>query len=1027
MCKRVPEDLEVGLAEDASENVIQDSDSEAVVVEITPEDLEMGVVSNNERTSMLIAWFWTVLILPVTTLKKAFCLEKFQTQTEPKFPIIFCCESGNSPACEFDIGLEELVQLVRDRSLEALNRYNGVIGLSNLLKTNLKVGIDDDDDEILHRRQTFGSNTYPCKKGKSLSRFIWKASQFPPSLLITLAAVIQSLLRIRRKAIDDGWYEEPCVVLLIILDIIVRASTEYWQSLQFEKLTKEKRNVHLYVTRGGGSVWVSIYDIVVGDIVPLRNGGQVPADGVLFHANSLKIDEQEITGPHDIVQKDLQIDPFLLSGSKLIEGIGTMLVTSVGMNTEWGQMMEIAHDTDEEKPFQVYLKWIANSASCLVVLFALVACIVQLCRYFYGRTKTSDGNPMFILGITTAKEATEFVIKSLSFGIATIIVGVPVGLPIAVLLNFANTARKMMTDSALVQTPSACERMGHVTTILCHKTGVLTLNKMSVVDVWAGEIRMQDMDNGSQLPTLLKELIIEGIAQNTNGSVVLETGVSPTEQAILSFGNKLGMKFDDVRSASLGRHTIPFNPDKKYGGVALKLSTRALVHWKGSAKIILNSCEKYMDGSDNPIAIDEQKRKGFEETIKYMCERGLRCAALAYQPYELEKLPSNEALSRLPSLPGKLVLLAIIGIEDPCRPGTKEEIQLCQSGGVKVRMVTDDDILTATAIAKKCGIFDEASDGNILTGAEFRNLSDLEREERVEDLLVLAESSPSENLLFVKALKKRQHVVAATGMGIHDSETLMAADVGLAMGIGGTAAAKEKSDIIILDGEFATIIKVILWCRYLYTNIQRCVLFRLTVSVSVVAICVAEVVIHNAFPLNTVQLLLLNLTIDIFGALALAYRPPAHHLMGKPPVNIRDPLINTTMWNKLVIQVIHQVLSLALVHSEKILELKHGPTGNAVKVMNTLIFNSFVFCMAFNNDFEIRSLDQTFKEIFRENMFLVTITSTIIFQIFVLKLLGLFNSSVKLDLKEWLVASVLGLLSQLATHFPLQAHQYNRN
>ncbi|EFH42207.1 hypothetical protein ARALYDRAFT_918363 [Arabidopsis lyrata subsp. lyrata] len=828
-----------------------------------------------------------------------------------------------------------------------------VIGLSNLLKTNLKVGIDDDDDEILHRRQTFGSNTYPCKKGKSLSRFIWKASQFPPSLLITLAAVIQSLLRIRRK-----------------------------------------------VTRGGGSVWVSIYDIVVGDIVPLRNGGQV--------------------------QKDLQIDPFLLSGSKLIEGIGTMLVTSVGMNTEWGQMMEIAHDTDEEKPFQVYLKWIANSASCLVVLFALVACIVQLCRYFYGRTKTSDGNPMFILGITTAKEATEFVIKSLSFGIATIIVGVPVGLPIAVLLKQVLSFICNQLFPASLDLPEY--QFKHL----------FSAKQMSVVDVWAGEIRMQDMDNGSQLPTLLKELIIEGIAQNTNGSVVLETGVSPTEQAILSFGNKLGMKFDDVRSASLGRHTIPFNPDKKYGGVALKLSTRALVHWKGSAKIILNSCEKYMDGSDNPIAIDEQKRKGFEETIKYMCERGLRCAALAYQPYELEKLPSNEALSRLPSLPGKLVLLAIIGIEDPCRPGTKEEIQLCQSGGVKVRMVTDDDILTATAIAKKCGIFDEASDGNILTGAEFRNLSDLEREERVEDLLVLAESSPSENLLFVKALKKRQHVVAATGMGIHDSETLMAADVGLAMGIGGTAAAKEKSDIIILDGEFATIIKedtkslfwimqVILWCRYLYTNIQRCVLFRLTVSVSVVAICVAEVVIHNAFPLNTVQLLLLNLTIDIFGALALAYRPPAHHLMGKPPVNIRDPLINTTMWNKLVIQVIHQVLSLALVHSEKILELKHGPTGNAVKVMNTLIFNSFVFCMAFNNDFEIRSLDQTFKEIFRENMFLVTITSTIIFQIFVLKLLGLFNSSVKLDLKEWLVASVLGLLSQLATHFPLQAHQYNRN
>ncbi|XP_019087637.1 PREDICTED: calcium-transporting ATPase 8, plasma membrane-type-like [Camelina sativa] len=807
---------------------------------------------------------------------------------------------------------------------------------------------------------------------------------------------------------------------------------EYKHSCWFEKLTEEKRNVYVEVIRGGRRVMVSIYDIVVGDIVPLKNGFQVPADGVLFVANSLKVDEQEITGSDEIVQKDLQYNPFLLSGSKLIEGIGTMLVTTVGKNTGWWlKMEEIRHETEEEKPFQGYLQWLAISANCLVLLFASVAVIVQLGLYFSGKTKKSDGTPMFIHGHTSAHEATEFVIKSLSFMIATIVVAVPVGLSIVVRLNLAKTMRKMMTDKVLVQRLSACERMGSVTTIVCHKTGILTLNQMSVVDVWAGGRRMQDMDHVSQFPTFLKELIIEGIAQNTNGSVVFETGAivpevygSPTEQAILRLGNKLGMKFDDVRSASLVHHTIPFNPKKKYGGVALQLGTRGHVHWKGFAKVILSKCEWYMDGANNHRTIDEQTRKFFEGTIENMCKEGLRCAALAYQPYDLGSLPANEELSVIPQ---DLVLLAIIGIKDPCRPDTRDAIQLCNSGGVKVCMVTDEDVWTAQAKAMECGILRDASGRNIRTGAQFRDLSDLERELIAGEILVLAESSPSDNLLLVEALTRIGHVVAATGMGIHDSKTLLAAGVSLAMGIGGTTAAKENSDIIILDDNFATIVKCIIWSRSLYTNIQRSILFRLTVSVSALTLCVVEVVVYDAFPLNAVQLLLLNLIIDILGAFALAYRPRAdRHLMGKPPVGIRDPLITKTMWSKLIIQVFYLVLSLVLINSEKLLKLKHGPTSNAEKVMNTFIFNSFVFCLMFN-EFEIQSIDQTLKEVLRENMFLVTITSSVISQIIIMEFAGMFISSVKLDMKKWVTTSLLGLLSQVATRFPYSANQYYRN
>ncbi|CAN6807001.1 unnamed protein product, partial [Brassica oleracea] len=880
---------------------------------------------------------------------------------------------------------------------------DAVGGLSTLLKTDLERGIDRRDDEILQRRQAFGSNTYPCKKGKTFWSFVWKACQFPLSLVMIIAVVINSiLLRIKRKAIHDGLYVETCAISATVLDIILRAFIEYKQSRQSEKASEEKRNVPQDVIRGGRRLSVCTNDIVVGDIVPLKNGCQVPADGILFVANSLKIDEQEITGSHLIVQKDILKDPFLLSGSKVIEGIGTMLVTSVGTNTEWGKKIERQPEMDEEKPFQLYVKRLAISASWLVIMLASIACIVQLCRYFNGRTKNSDGTPMYIPGNTTLDEAIEFVIKSMSFGMGTIIVAVPVGLFIAVLLNLANTTRKMMTDNAL----------------------------MSVVDVWAGGIRVQHVEDVSHFPSIPTKLIIEGIAQNTNGSVVFETGVtepevygSPTEQAILNWGNKLGMKFDEARSGSPVLHVIPFNPKKKYGGVALQVGTGHHIHWKGSAKVILNSCQWYMDGANNRIAIGGQRRE-MEGIIGDMSMRGMRCAALAYHSYEPGSLPTTD--EELCTLPQDLVLLAIIGIKDPCRPGTRDAVELCKYGGIKVCMVTEDEVSTAQAMAMECGILRDTSGEHIRTAAQFCDLTDLEREQISGDILVLAQASPEDSLLFVKALKRKGYVVAATGMGIHDTKTLHVADVSLAMGIGGTAAAKENSDIIILDDSFATIVKVIQWCRYLYTNIQRYVLFRLTVSVSAVAICVVEVVFYNAFPLNAVQLLLLNLIVDIFGALALAYRPSARKLMGKPPVGIRDHLVTKTMWFKIVIQVIYLVLLLALIHSDSILKLDHGQTADTEKLKNTFIFNSLVFCLVFN-EFEIRSGDQTLKEILRDNMFIVTITSTIIFQIILIEFLGIFIYAVRLDLKKWLISILVGFLSQVATRFPLEAYQYYRH
>ncbi|CAA7057558.1 unnamed protein product [Microthlaspi erraticum] len=354
---RAAKNMEVALG------VSYDSTSPAHDVVAVPHDLEMGIggvyASDDRWSSWWVRAFstWTLMLTRRNIASDQASVHDHHPEAEAEAADVVPATTSTSGG--FAIGFDELIQIVRDRNLQYLNQNNGVRGLSTQLKTDLEKGIDRRDDEILQRREAFGSNMCPCKIGKSFWSFIWKASQFPPSLFMMLATVINSLLRIKKKAIHDGWYVEACIILATVLDIIVRAITEYKQSRQSAKFSEEKRSVHLEVIRGGRRVSVSTYDIVVGDIVPLKNGCQVPADGVLFVENSLKIDEQEITGSHRIVRKDLLKDPFLLSGSKVIEGIGTMLVTSVGINTILGSKMEIPHETDEEKPFQVYLKWLA--------------------------------------------------------------------------------------------------------------------------------------------------------------------------------------------------------------------------------------------------------------------------------------------------------------------------------------------------------------------------------------------------------------------------------------------------------------------------------------------------------------------------------------------------------------------------------------------------------------------------------------------------------------------------------------------
>ncbi|XP_044471375.1 calcium-transporting ATPase 8, plasma membrane-type-like isoform X1 [Mangifera indica] len=901
-----------------------------------------------------------------------------------------------------------------------------VKGLSNLLKTNLEKGINGDDADLLKRRNVFGSNTYPKKKGRSFWMFLWDAWQDLTLITLMVAAMASLALGIKTEGIEEGWCDGASTAFAVILGVVVTVISDYRQSLQFQNLNEEKRNIHMEVIRGGRRIEASIYDIVVGDVVPLNIGDQVPADGIVISVHSFYIDESSMTGESKIVHKDSK-DPFLMSGCKVADGNGVMLVTSVGTNTEWGMLMaSISEDTGEETPLQVRLNGVATFIGIVGLAVAFIVLFVLLARYFSGHTKNEDGITQFIAGRTSVGDAVDGAIKILTIGVTIVIVAVPEGLPLAVTLTLAYSMRKMMADKALVRRLSACETMGSATTICSDKTGSLTLNEMTVVEAYVGEKKIDSLD-GNQLPPMLTSLLIEGIAQNTTGSIYVpaqgdadvEVSGSPTERAILYWGIKLGMNFEAVRSESSVIQVFPFNSQRKQSGVALQLpNSEVHIHWKGAAEIVLASCTQYIDSNDCLVAMDEEKVKFFKYAIEDMASCSLRCVAIAYTKYDRQSVPvDEEQLSQWVLPEDDLVLLAIVGLKDPCRPNDKDAVQLCQIAGVKVRMVTGDNINTARAIALECGILTsemDATEPNIIEGKNFRALSDAQREEIAEKISVMGRSSPSDKLLLVQALRKRGHVVAVTGDGTNDAPALHEADIGLAMGIQGTEVAKESSDIIILDDNFATVVKVVRWGRSVYANIQKFSQFQRTVNVAALIINFVAAVSSGDVPLNAVQLLWINLIMDTLGALALATEPPTDHLMQRPPVGRREPLTTNIMCRNLIIQTIYQLSVLLVLNFEgkNLLDLEEDDRNHANKVKNTLIFNSFVLCQIFN-EFNARKPDEKniFRGITKNHIFMGIVTLTVVLRIIIIEFLGKFAKTVKLNWKQWVISVVIGLIS----------------
>eukprot|EP00252_Welwitschia_mirabilis_P024146 TRINITY_DN704_c0_g4_i2.p1 TRINITY_DN704_c0_g4~~TRINITY_DN704_c0_g4_i2.p1 ORF type:complete len:1109 (-),score=145.86 TRINITY_DN704_c0_g4_i2:457-3783(-) len=936
-------------------------------------------------------------------------------------------DSGSAPPQGFEISVKALVSLVAEKKYTDLQHLGGVTEVARRLHTNPEKGFADDPLEIERRKRMFGSNTYPQKDVRNFAVFVWEASQDKTLIILAICAVLSLVFGIKTEGIKEGWLDGISILIAVLLVIFFTAISDYRQSLQFKNLNEEKRNIQVHVVRGGRRRGVSIFDLVVGDIVPLNIGNRVPADGILIQGHSLAIDESSMTGESEHVFVN-QRNPFLKSGCKVVDGYGLMLVTAVGLNTEWGLLMaSISEDHGGETPLQVRLNGVATFIGKLGLFVAVLVFLVLLVRLFTGNAKDSEGKVLFVPGKSGAEAALNGIVKIFAIAVTIVVVAVPEGLPLAVTLTLAYSMRKMMADKALVRRLSACETMGSATTICSDKTGTLTMNQMTIVRALLGTEFNDPPEFTESIPSLVLGLLMEGIANNTTGSVFrpedggdVEVTGSPTEKAILRWALELGMDFDSQRSKCSVLNIFTFNSEKKRGGVALKMAGEEVhIHWKGAAEIILNSCDTWIDNTGSVQSMSADMKYHFSEKIETMAASSLRCIAFAHRTYDLDSIPTHDEELQKWQLPENgLTLLGIVGIKDPCRPHVREAVRRCQSAGVKVRMVTGDNLHTAYSIALECGILQEGQSSEfpcVLEGRRFREIQDESlRSEIAENILVMGRSSPNDKLLLVQALKRNEHVVAVTGDGTNDASALHEADIGLSMGIQGTEVAKESSDIVILDDDFSSVVKVVRWGRSVYANIQKFIQFQLTVNVAALIINFVASISSGEVPLTAVQLLWVNLIMDTLGALALATEPPTDRLMERQPVGRKEPLVTNTMWRNLVGQALYQVTVLLVLQfkGNELLKLENETAGRANLVRNTVIFNAFVLCQIFN-EFNSRKPEQIniFKGLLQSHLFLGIIGFTLLAQVLIVEFAGRVASTTKLNWKQWIICLVTGSIS----------------
>lgn len=798
------------------------------------------------------------------------------------------------------------------------------------------------DAQVLESRKKNGANVLtPPEKEPLWKQFLEKFGD-PLIIILMIAGALSigiSCYEFFGLGQDAAVFFEPVGIFVAIL---LATGLAFYFELQADKeftiLNQVNDDEPVEVIRNGNTTQVPRKDIVVGDIVVINTGEEVPADCELLEATSLHMDESSLTGEpmcfKSIDEKDFDKAAtyptnHVMKGTKVMEGHGICRVLAVGDKTEQGKVFEAVQIDDSVKtPLNEQLDGLSDWITKVSYGFAALIVIGRIIMYFVTNGTDCFGSMEQVAPFIA------YVLQTLMIAVTLVVVAVPEGLPMAVTLSLAYSMRRMLKTNNLVRKMHACETMGATTVICTDKTGTLTQNLMSV----------DEMKVYGDTP---KDVLNEGLAVNSTASIDFSDKNkpqilgNPTEGALLLWLNKKGVDYRSVRESVKTVAEVPFSTERKYMATIVEsvvLRGKKVLYVKGAPEIVYGLCKKTSVSKED---VDKQ-------LTEYQ-SRAMRTLGFAYQVLN----DGDKAIEDNKIVADKLCFIGVAAIADPVRLDVPSAVEECVDAGIRVKIVTGDTPGTAKEIARQIGLWNGAKDTerNIITGPEFAALSDEELLERILDLKIISRARPMDKKRLVETLQKKNQVVAVTGDGTNDAPALRAAHVGLSMG-DGTSVAKEASDITIIDNSFSSIGKAVMWGRSLYQNIQRFLLFQLTVNVTACFLVLCGAFMGTESPLTVTQMLWINLIMDTFAAMALASLPPSESVMKDRPRDRNAFILNKPMLREIIgVGGFFFLMLLGMLyifqHAEvnqltDLLHLQLGAKGHVSTYELTLLFTAFV-------------------------------------------------------------------------------------
>lgn len=848
---------------------------------------------------------------------------------------------------------------------------------------NKRIGLTD--EQVKQSREQHGKNVLTPPQRTSLWKLYLDKYRDPIIQILLVAAFVSLILAF----IEKNFMETIGIFVAVFLATTVGFYFERDAAKKFNLLTALSEEQPVKVRRNGKVMEIPRHDVVVGDIVLVEVGDEVPADGELIVCNDLQINESALTG-EPVAEKSLEGGGdgayprnVILRSTMVMNGRGEFVVTAVGDATEIGKVAKKSTEqTSVETPLHMQLDKLAK-------MISKVGSVVSVAAFFIFLIHDILTNPAW--GGKDYFYMAEIVLKYFMMAVTLIVMAVPEGLPMAITLSLALNMRRMLKSNNLVRKLHACETMGAVTVICTDKTGTLTQNKMQVS---ALELKQGD-----------EALLDTAIALNSTAELNDGKPIgNPTESALLLWLDAQGKDYEELRKQVNVLKQLPFSTERKMMATLAEVDGETYLFVKGAPEIVMKKC----------IIEDRMLRQSAEELDEWQ-HKAMRTLAFAYKKIEASIMRTSrtstaEVVALLDA--NDLQLQAIAAIADPIRPDVPAAVQECRHAGIEVKVVTGDTAATALEIGKQIGIFEDepeniGADGSLtsldqqmITGEQWEALSDEEAYERAKDIRVMSRARPTDKQRLVAMLQKRGEVVAVTGDGTNDAPALHYAHVGLSLG-SGTSVAKEASDMTLLDDSFKSIANAVMWGRSLYRNLQRFLFFQLVVNVAALLLVLGGSVIGTEMPLTVTQILWVNLIMDTFAALALASLPPSHEVMKDKPRKASDFIINKSIGFGILFCgiVFFLVMFALLVYCER-----RGKGGVDVHEL-TMFFTTFVMIQFWNlfNAKALMSHHTAFRHFLKDKGMILVLVLVLVGQWIIVTFGGEMFRTTPLSLHEWLL------------------------